>query len=79
MGTQTTLFDFPPRKRKPRRQIMHVIDADTDCACCDADHSHNVRFACKSCGHETGWIRVANVTEGKRGKPCPKCNMKGSE
>jgi hypothetical protein len=54
----------------PRRHLMHVFDAGPD----DGEASHLVRFTCKRCGYETGWVRVESVTEGRRGKPCPTCN-----
>lgn len=69
---QPTLFDFGPKppRAKPR-VMMHVSDA----SCCgDEDGSHEVCFACAKCGHETEWVTVRNVTEGRRGWPCPVCN-----
>lgn len=31
-------------------------------------------FACRVCGHESGWLECANYSEVKRGTPCPQCN-----
>jgi hypothetical protein len=60
----------PPRKAPEK--LMHVCDAG---GCCDEDGSGAmVRMQCKRCGHETGWLYLATVTEAKRGKPCPVCN-----
>lgn len=74
-GNMSTLFDLPPKPRRQPRKMMHVCDAG-DCGCSIGDsESHSVRFACRRCGHETDWVQVRNVTEGKRGMPCPKCNF----
>ncbi|HSV28619.1 MAG TPA: hypothetical protein VLL76_03645 [Candidatus Omnitrophota bacterium] len=56
---------FPDAPRRPRRVLMHVMDAG----------SGMIEFACRRCGHNTGWIRDdRTVTENRRGRPCPKCN-----
>lgn len=65
------LFDIA-KPRKSRRVMMHVTDAGETGF--EDRGSHSVCMACPKCGHQTGWIAVKTVTEGKRGKPCPKCN-----
>lgn len=72
---QPTLFDNT-RPRRPRRVLMHVIDAGPWDGCGEPGRlgSHLVRMQCPRCGHETDWIGVQSVTEGRRGKPCPECN-----
>lgn len=68
-----TLHLFPLPKKK-RRVIMHFIDAGVSpylngdlCA----------EFECKKCGHKSGWQHgFKNVTEIKRGIPCPECNKR---
>ena len=63
MGKQLDLLERPPRK-KPKR-LMRVEDAGMD---------NLVNFVCPHCRYDDGWSFVSNLTEGKRGKPCPKCN-----
>lgn len=59
---------FGPKPRRPRVHRMHVIDAGAGAVGLIA------RFQCSRCGDESDWLEIANVTEGKRGIPCPKCN-----
>jgi len=66
------LFDIT-EPRKPRRVMMHVCDAG-ETGCERNPGAHSVRLECTRCGRRTEWIEVKNVTEGKRGKPCPICN-----
>lgn len=68
-----TLFEMPKRERKPRRVIMHVVDAGGGCGIEDSGQ-HMVQMACSKCGYKTDWFMVQTVTEGRKGKPCPKCN-----
>ena len=69
---QPTLFDDEPRKRAKPRVMMHVVDAGQgECY----GGSHIVVMQCGRCGHKTDWFQVNTTTEGKRGKPCPKCNL----
>ena len=69
MSKSPRLFDEPLKPRQAPRKLMHVIDAG------EADGAGDiVRFGCARCGHESGWMTVSGVTEGKRGIPCPKCN-----
>ena len=69
MGTALKPDLFPGTKtRRPPRVLMHVIDAG------NADGPGLwVHVQCKKCGHDQQFV-VANVTEGKRGIPCQKCN-----
>lgn len=71
---QGELFDVaaPP---KTRRVMMHVCDAGEggDWGV-EGSGPLAVRMECKRCGHETDWFTVQNMTEGRRGLPCPKCN-----
>jgi DNA-directed RNA polymerase subunit RPC12/RpoP len=62
---------FGEKPRRPRRVLMHVIDAG-DCA--DAGYSVVARFQCTRCEAETDWLKVENVTTAKRGIPCEACN-----
>lgn len=64
MPRQAELFEKPSR---PRRVMMHVVDAGQGCA----------QFKCSRCGHVSGWLTVdedESVSSLKRGRPCPKCN-----
>ena len=71
--SQPRLFDVPKVSR-PRRVLMHVIDAGPDDQFDDGPGvTDNVRFGCKRCGHETDWERRLR-SEAKRGEPCPVCN-----
>lgn len=67
MARQLALLPVP--SRKPPRVLMHVVDAGNDpCGGMIAE------FKCSRCGHQTGWQRIAMVSEAKRGRPCPNCN-----
>lgn len=57
----------PPRK--PARVLMHVYDAGDL-----PGGARGVCFRCHRCGHNTGWVEAATLTEDKRGRPCPMCN-----
>lgn len=61
---------FGPRPRRAPRVMMHVNDAYGG----DGDDAAVAVFRCARCGHETEWTGVRTITEGRRGKPCPKCN-----
>ena len=67
-----TLDMFTESGVKPRRKprvMMHVSDAGNGPGC------QIIRFECTKCGHDTDWMEdVRNVSENKRGMPCPKCN-----
>lgn len=67
------------RDRRPRRVLMHAFDAAENYDPC-APASYVVRFECPKCGHQTDWMRVGSVTEGRRGIPCVVCNLeKGTD
>lgn len=72
MDNQLRLFDDEKKKRAPPRVMLHVIDAGQ--GECDGG-SHMVRMACSKCGHETEWFEVKSTTEGRKGVPCPTCNV----
>ncbi len=62
---------FPAAPRRPRRVMMHVVDAGLDV----------VLLECGKCGHQSGWVPYRQTPSGqpsvsleKRGRPCPKCN-----
>lgn len=58
---------IPDLPRRPRTWRMHVADAGTEA----------VRFACRRCAYDSGWLRydeTDSVTKLKRGLPCPRCN-----
>jgi Zn finger protein HypA/HybF involved in hydrogenase expression len=57
---------FPQSPRRPRRVLMHVVDA---MGC----ESKTVQMECRKCGHRTDWIAFDTFTETKR-VPCPTCN-----
>lgn len=64
MAKAALLFSTLPRSR-PRRRLMHVVDAGERC----------IRFRCRHCGHETDWLEWDNsVSEAKRGIACPNCS-----
>jgi hypothetical protein len=68
MPTQARLFTADEAPRRPRRVLMHVVDAGNDC----------ILFRCHKCGHSTGWLvwdaAIGGVAKAKRGRPCPVCN-----
>ncbi len=70
MNRMTPLFDTtgPP---KPRRVLMHVIDAGPF-----LDDEDIVKFRCK-CGYESERM-IMKASIAKRGVPCPKCNKEAS-
>lgn len=72
------LFEIEPEEPKPRQKPqkrMHVIDAGGgDCGGFERGE-HLARFGCAVCKAETEWMKVKNITEGKRGIPCLTCNF----
>lgn len=60
--------DTKPPRAKPR-VLMHVIDAGGEGA-----HDVMALMQCAKCGAESEWLSFKNVTEVKRGIPCPECN-----
>lgn len=72
-----SLFDIPDEPKPPlakRRVMMHVIDAGS--GECVSEGEHIAVFECSRFGNKTGWITVKNISDGKRGIPCPNCNQK---
>lgn len=63
---QSEMFDKPRRPRVIRARIR------------DAGNGPGPgqwgEFECPRCGWRSGWVQIANVTTGKRGVPCEKCN-----
>lgn len=64
------LFEFPA---KPRVVRAHAIDAGHF-----PDGRQCALFKCRKCGWKSGWIGIANTTEGRRGTPCKICNQEES-
>lgn len=62
------LFDKGRKKRKKPQKLMHVCDAGP------GPDSLAVCMSCSKCDLRTCWFAVRNVTEAKKGIPCPKCN-----
>jgi hypothetical protein len=62
---------FPDAPRRPPRVMMHVSDAGDGSY---AGAPHIATFRCIKCGYETDWMPIQTISEGRRGKPCPKCN-----
>lgn len=62
--TKTDLFPSAPRR--PRRVLMHVVDATG----CD---SKTVQLECRKCGMRTDWLSFNTHSEADR-QPCPVCN-----
>jgi len=71
MRTPDMFPDLKPPRAKPR-VLMHVCDADF----CDEDpvRPELCVMKCVKCGAETDWLSFRNVSEAKRGIPCPTCN-----
>lgn len=62
MQRQAALFEM---QRKPKRKLMRVFDA-----------GHGVvHFRCQHCGHDDGWTKARTLTEDRRGRACPRCNL----
>ena len=71
--TSFLLQDSPIRR--PQRRLMHVTDAgDGSSFGCETICT----FRCR-CGYESDWIPLKNITEAKRGLPCPACNKEKSD
>lgn len=66
MPRQVEMFDKP---KKPRKVRAHIVDAGNG-----PGPGYWGEFECR-CGWRSGWIEIANVTEGKRGVECPNCNV----
>ena len=63
------LFTPDQAPRRPRRVMMHVIDAGSA-----PDGTDIVRLSCRICRHDTGWVVSRTVSEERLGRPCPNCN-----
>jgi len=60
---------FPESPRRPRRVMMHVVDAGEGGWC------KVIHFKCSTCGYDEGWTEDhRTIGENKRGRPCPRCN-----
>lgn len=66
MARQGEMFVKAGRERRWR---AHVVDAGNG-----PGPGHWAEFECGRCGWRSGWTKVKNFTEGKRGVPCPVCN-----
>ena len=63
----TGLFDNDQAPRTQPIKRMHVVDAGSNFG--------HVHMICKTCCYDDGWsMRLENLTQLKRGLPCPKCN-----
>lgn len=71
MSRYRFLPGLEPSPRERRRVVrMHVADAGHM-----PGGAKGVRFTCRRCGHDTGWIAGRwTISENKRGQPCPNCN-----
>jgi len=57
-----------PRRAPIKR--MHVADAGHD-----PSGTKSIRFECRRCGHDTGYVDdIWTISENRRGHPCPVCN-----
>ena len=65
----TDLFPETKVQRAKPRVMAHVFDAGCSC------ETNLARFECKRCGWQSEWLSVASISDGKRGIPCPTCNI----
>ena len=71
---------FGPVLKMPRRVMMHATDTG---------HAPGMMpgwstdlggyFECPKCGHDAGWLFNMQVSEIRRGLPCPQCNAPEGE
>ena len=67
--TQPDLFFLAPKARRPRRVMMHHIDAGPG-----TGELNYGAFKCKKCG--AVWeSHIVTDTQLRRGIPCPVCNV----
>jgi hypothetical protein len=59
-----------PKNRKPPRVIMHICDITV------INGEDFITFECRRCDAFTKKFPLRTITEVKRGKPCPNCNVK---
>ncbi len=68
------LFDKADLPRRAPVKRMRVVDAGHL-----PGGSKGIRFKCRHCGHDTGWIDDEwMITENRRRLPCPSCNDKNT-
>lgn len=80
MTKQIDMFEaLRPPRAKPR-VLMHVSDAgQVHCGDQEDLGKPMCRMRCRRCEHETGWLVFENLTQAKRGIPCPNCSASGDE
>jgi DNA-directed RNA polymerase subunit RPC12/RpoP len=61
---------MPTKERKPAIKRAHVCDAGEG----HGDHMHGASFQCSRCEWQSKWLCFDNITEIRRGIPCPNCN-----
>ena len=78
MKTPTRAGDMFPGTKPPRAK-PRVMMKGVDHGLCDEDpNCHFIgHMKCQRCGHDAGWMGFKNLTEAKRGYPCPECNKEG--
>lgn len=70
MRRQAEMFERPTTRRVHR---AHVVDAGHG-----PGPGRWAEFECSRCGWRSEWLRIANVSEGKRGVPCPDCKARAA-
>lgn len=56
---------FKTLPRSPTRKLMYVCDAG----------SGLVKFECRNCGYRSEWLLAGKLSDDKRGRLCPRCNL----
>ena len=70
MRPKQATFPVLERQRARPMKRMRVVDAGHL-----PGGAKGIRFECRRCGHDTGWIPDEwTVSENRRGLPCPQCN-----
>jgi hypothetical protein len=67
---QAEMFGKPTT---PRVHRAHVVDAGHG-----PGPGRWAEFECSRCGWRSEWRHIENITEGKRGVPCPNCNARAA-
>lgn len=62
--------DAPRRPSRPRRVLMHVVDAGDNG--CKTKFKYFVHLECPKCGHDAGWWETDTKREAQT-QPCPMC------
>lgn len=72
----TGRFDlFGPVQTKPRRAMMHASDVGEAPGLMPGwATATGGYFQCSKCGHDAGWLFNMQISEIRRGLPCPRCN-----